>query len=172
MKWSLRVAPIPSLLRISKSCHGAQGMEFDGRSQRVGPNHSRAATPLLNGGRSLPSRNRQLGGGETIRIKKSKCLQCPVRFEWDHQQHEILQRTRSSSSNVHWKRWEAWRVLQSKPSIKLELEKARTASKKPPKKVEIEEARKFITRSMRRLFDMEEERQVEERLLSEAHENL
>ena len=57
-------------------------------------------------------------------------------------------------------------------AIKLELEKARTASKKPPLNVEIEEARKFITRSMRRLKEMEEERQVEERLLSEAQENL
>ena len=45
---------------------------------------------------------------------------------------------------------------------------ARTASKKPPLNVEIEEAR----RSMRRLKEMEEERQVEERLLSEAQENL
>ena len=51
-------------------------------------------------------------------------------------------------------------------AIKLELEKARTASKKPPLNVEIEEARKFITRSMRRLKEMEE------RLLSEAQENL
>ena len=33
-------------MRLSKSCHGAQGMESDGRSQRVGPNHSRAATPF------------------------------------------------------------------------------------------------------------------------------
>ena len=36
-------------------------------------------------------------------------------------------------------------------AIKLELEKARSASKKPPFNVEIEEARKFMTRSMRRL---------------------
>ena len=57
-------------------------------------------------------------------------------------------------------------------AIKLELEKARTASKKPPLNVEIEEARKFITRSMRRLMEMEEERRVEERMLSEAQENL
>ena len=57
-------------------------------------------------------------------------------------------------------------------AIKMELEKARLASKKPPLNVEIEEARKFITRSVRRLKEMEEERRVEERLLSEAQENL
>ena len=57
-------------------------------------------------------------------------------------------------------------------AIKLELDKARTPSKKPPLNVEIEEARKFIIRSMRRLKEMEEECQVEERLLSEAQENL
>ena len=43
-------------------------------------------------------------------------------------------------------------------AIKLELEKARSASKKPPLNVEIEEARKFITRSERRLKELEEER--------------
>ena len=89
---------------------------------------------------------------------------CPVRFEWDHQQHEILQKTRSSSSNVHWNRWGAWRVLQCKPSSW----NWRRPGQLPRS---LEEARKFITRSMRRLKEMEEERQVEERLFGGTRES-
>ena len=127
--------------------------------------------PLLNGGRSLPSRNRRLGGGGTIRIKKSKCARCPVRFEWDHQQARDLAKNKIVQLE---RALEAMGGMEGPAvqAIKLELEKATTTSKKPQLNVEIEEARKFITRSMRRLKEMEEERQVEERLLSEAQENL
>ena len=53
-------------------------------------------------------------------------------------------------------------------AIMMELEKARLAFKTPPLNVEIEETHKFIARSVRRLTEMEEERKVEEGLLSEA----
>ena len=57
-------------------------------------------------------------------------------------------------------------------AIKVELDKAKSASKRPHLNVEIEETRKFSAHSVRRLKEMEDEGRVEEGLLSEAQKNL
>ena len=142
-------------------------MESDGRSQRVGPNHSRAATPVSTVAEVFraetddwevaePSESQSACDARQVRVGPSAAR--------DLAKNKIVQLERALEA-----------MGMEGPAVqatKLELEKARTTSKKPPLNMEIEEARKFITRSMRRLKEMEEERQVEERLLSEAQENL
>ena len=52
--------------------------------------------------------------------------------------------------------------------LKQELEKARTASKRPPIDVEVEQCRKFITRSEKRVAELDAERAAEFSALTEA----
>ena len=90
----------------------------------------------------------------------------PARLEWDQQQPDFAK----NKIVQHERALETMGGMEGPAvqAINQELEKAESVSKKPPLNVEIEEARNFTTRSQRRLKEMEEERRVEEPLVSET----
>ena len=146
-------------------------MEFDGRSQWVGPDYSRAPPPFSAVAEVSRAETIDREVAELSEPGSQRARNAPPRSSGTSSSSRDL-----AKNNI----FQLERALEAMggmegpavQAIKLELEKARSASKKPPLNVEIEEARKFITRSQRRLKEMEEERQVEERLLSQAQENL
>ena len=136
-------------------------MEFDGRSQWVGPDYSRAAppfSPVAEVSRAettdrevaepLP-RQARVGPAAARDLAKNKVVQlraCIGSDGWHG----------GAGSAGHQDRTGEGQVSFQEASFE---------------RGEIEEARKFITRSVRRLKEMEEECRVEERL-SEAQYNL
>ena len=139
---------IPSLLRPSKSCHGAQGVEFVGRSQRVGPNHSRAATPFSMVAQVFRAETDDWEVAEPSEPTSQSANDAPSGLSGTISSARFCKeqdrpvRTCIGSDGGH------WRGLAVQAN-KLELEEGQNSFQKPPLNVFFFLARKFIVRSMR-----------------------
>ena len=153
-------------------------MAEDGRSHRMGPDLSRSTVPsgaLANGWAQFVSRPTEASRSATQSRGNRSVAPTTERPRRSPRVGPEAAQELAKTKVAQFER--AFEVMGGCDGLavqvlKAELEKAKAASKKPPLNVEIEETRKFITRSQRRLKEMEEERQVEEVLLSEAQQNL
>ena len=153
------------LLHPSKSFCGSQGMESDGRSLRLGPDSSGSQASF------------SAMAEEILSSEHAASSPCPDRtgaiFSQTRATCEPRQQPRSCSSQGDEvgegvggdgrRRWEC---------LKGELEKARIAAKRRPLQQEVEECRKFITRSEKRISELDAERLSEVKALDEAKERL
>ena len=153
---------------MSKSFHGSQGMDSDGRSLGMGPDSSGSQA-------SFSAMIEEIFSSEHAVSSPGPAGQTPS------SRKPVPRVNPDSSCEVArlkvMKLEKALEVMGDTDGpvvvcLKEELEKARNVAKQRPLQQEVEECRKFITRSEKRISELDAERSSEMKALDEAKERL
>ena len=157
-----------ALLRPRQPCHGAQGMDFDGRSFRVGPDCARTSTTV---GEVAP--RKASGGGSAQNVPTGRWRSSHVHPGVSITRAPDPDAVQDAANQRVIKLEAALRAMgdydgPEVATLKSSLQKARAASRSKPIPDQIAETATFISRAQKRLSALEEERVREQELLDKA----